>query len=128
MSGTRNGAMPVIGGMKKMKMERPPFIEGGVCPVTMTAVGRGGGGRLAFKDDASYIGYLTDDESGSGSDSGGGSSMEMVYRRRRDELLGNNGGFDLSFSVCLFVIVALVVLVWWGLRPPTALYCPGVAP
>jgi hypothetical protein len=120
-----------MSGMKRMKMERPPFIEGGVCPVMMTAAavaGRRGGGRLAFKDDASYIGYLTDDESGSGSDSDGGSSMEMVYRRRRDELLGNNGGFDLSFSVCLFVIVALVVLVWGGLRPPTALYCSGVAP
>jgi hypothetical protein len=115
--------------MKRMKMERPPFIEGGVCPVTMTAAAvagrRGRGGRLAFKDDAGYIGYLTDSDSGSES---GGSSMEMVYRRRRDELLGNNGGFDLSFSVCLFVIVALVVLVWGGLRPPTAPYCSGVAP
>jgi hypothetical protein len=117
--------------MKRMKMERPPFIEGGVCPVTMTAAaaagrgrGRGRGGRLAFKDDAGYIGYLTDDESGSGSSS----SMEMVYRRRRDELLGRDGGFDLSFSVCLLVITAFVVLVFWGLRPPTAPYCSGVAP
>lgn len=116
MSGTRSSSV-YFSGMKKRNMERPPFIEGGVCP----AAGRGRG-RLAFKDDASYIGYLTDDESGSGSDSGGGSSTEMVYRRRRDELLGNNGGFDVSFSICLFVIVALVVLVWGGLRPPTAPY------
>jgi hypothetical protein len=119
-----------MSGMKRMKMERPPFIEGGVCPVTMTAAAaaagrRGRGGRLAFKDDAGYIGYLTDDESGSDS---GGSSMEMVYRRRRDELLGRDGGFDLSFSVCLLVITAFVVLVLWGLRPPTAPYCSGVAP
>ena len=123
-----------MSGMKRMNMKRPPFIEGGVCPVTMTtaavtAVTAGRGrGRLAFKDDASYIGYLTDDESGSGSDSSGDSYTEMVYRRRRDELLGNNSGFDVSFSVCLFVIVALVGLVWWGLRPPTAPYCSGVAP
>ena len=106
-------------------MERPPFIEGGVCPVTMTAAGDRRG-RLAFKDDAGYIGYLTDSESESGS--GSSSSMEMVYRRRRDELLGRGGGFELSFSVSLVVIVALVVLVWWGLRPPTAPYCSGIAP
>ena len=112
-------------------MKRPPFIEGGVCPVTMTAAAagrRGRGGRMAFKDDAGYIGYLTDDESGSDSGSGSSSSMEMVYRRRRDELLGRDGGFDLSFSVCLLVITAFVVLVLWGLRPPTAPYCSGVAP
>jgi hypothetical protein len=118
-----------MSGMKRMNMKRPPFIEGGVCPVTMTtAAVTAGRGRLAFKDDASYIGYLTDDESGSGSDSSGDSYTEMVYRRRRDELLGNNSGFDVSFSVCLFVIVALVGLVWWGLRPPTAPYYSGVAP
>ena len=129
-------------------MERPPFIEGGVRPVTMGALAvvaagltrrkrRGGG--LAFKDDASYIGYLTDDDeignggnggNGGGGGGGDGGSMDVaVYRRRRNELIGSDGGADLSFSNCLFVIVTFCVLLAlflfavspWGVPPPRRL-------
>ena len=85
-----------------------------------------------LKDDAGYIGYLSDEEgsgagdgdggSGSGSGSGGGDDIMSVVHRRRRELLGP----DISFTMCclLMVMVMMVVMmvVWgfrWGFRPPT---------
>lgn len=71
-----------------------------------------------LKDDAGYIGYLSDnDESGGSGGSGDEGLMTMVSRRRR-ELLGIDG--DISFSACcLLVVIVLMtamVVVWWGFR------------
>ena len=82
--------------------------------------GGGGGGALRMmrrrsssfplKDDAGYIGYLSDD----------GDIMSVVHRRRR-ELLGP----DISFTMCcllmLMVMMVVMMVVWgfrWGFRPP----------
>jgi hypothetical protein len=71
-----------------------------------------------FNDDAGYIGYLSDDDTGSGGGSGGGSGdegiMNMVTRRRR-ELLGIDG--DISFSTCCLLVVMVMMMalvVVWG--------------
>ena len=68
-----------------------------------------------IKDDAGYIGYLSDDESG-----GDASDVMMkALNRRRRELMGS----DMSFSGCMFMMVAvggLLLLFLWGVRPPTA--------
>jgi hypothetical protein len=82
-----------------------------------------------LKDDAGYIGYLTDDESGGGggsSDEGdsGGMMMSVVDRRRR-ELVGS----DLSFSGCMFMMITVGGLLMlflfavspWGVPPPRRL-------
>ena len=66
-----------------------------------------------LKDDAGYIGYLSDDESG-----GDASDVMMkVLSRRRRELMGS----DISFSTCMFmmiVVVGLLMLVIWGGSAP----------
>ena len=111
---------------------RPPFMEPGVPPphdgfglgVPLGVPpphdgyerGGGGGGALRMmrrmsssfpiKDDAGYIGYLSDDDD----------IMSVVHRRRR-QLLGP----DISFTMCclLMVMVMMVmVMVVWGFRPP----------
>ena len=68
-----------------------------------------------IKDDAGYIGYLSDDESG-----GDASDVMMkALNRRRRELMGS----DMSFSGCMFMMIAvggLLLLFLWGVRPPTA--------
>jgi len=60
-----------------------------------------------IKDDAGYIGYLSDHESGS--ESGGDASdvMMKVLNRRRRELMGS----DMSFSGCLFLVVIVALLI-----------------
>ena len=95
-------------------------------------VGGGGGGgvRIAMssrsssfpiRNDAGYIGYLTDDDERVGSGGGGSGSgddiISVVHRRRR-ELLGP----DISFTMCclLMVMVMMVMVMVWGFRPPTA--------
>jgi hypothetical protein len=81
--------------------------------------------RLSFpiKDDAGYIGYLSDSESNS---SGEGNIMNtMVLRRHREELLGS----DMSFSSCLMLFVTVCGLLFlflfaaspWGIPPPRRL-------
>jgi hypothetical protein len=97
------------GGIKKRS--RPAFIE--PLPSFKSS------SSFPLKDDAGYIGYLTDDESDSGS---GGERNDVVERRRR-ELLRTDG--DISFSGCLLMIITvcglLMLAVWWGgVRPPTA--------
>ena len=59
-----------------------------------------------IKDDAGYIGYLSDDESGS--ESGGDESdvMMKVLNRRRRQLMGS----DMSFSGCLFLVIMVALL------------------
>jgi len=100
------------------------------------AMGGGGGLRMRrsslssprssfpLKDDAGYIGYMTDDDesgsSGSGHEEEGGHVMNIVRRRRR-ELLRTDA--DVSFSGCLFMMITacgLLMLFLWGFRPPTA--------
>jgi hypothetical protein len=70
-----------------------------------------------FNDDAGYIGYLSDDDTGSGGGSGDEGIMNMVTRRRR-ELLGIDG--DISFSTCCLLVVMVMmmalVVVWGGFR------------
>ena len=85
-----------------------------------------------LKDDAGYIGYLTDDDednsgssgsSGSG-DQGEGDMMKIVDRRRR-ELIGP----DISFSGCMFMMITVCGLLMlflfaaspWGVPPPRRL-------
>jgi hypothetical protein len=77
-----------------------------------------------LKDDAGYIGYMTDDDesgsSGSGHEEEGGDVMNIVRRRRR-EMLRTDA--DVSFSGCLFMMITacgLLMLFLWGFRPPTA--------
>jgi hypothetical protein len=76
-----------------------------------------------LKDDAGYIGYLSDDESvrENGDD---GDVMRVVHRRRR-ELLGS----DISFSNCLLLMITVGGLLMlfmfavspWGVPPPRRL-------
>jgi len=107
-----------------------PGVPQGVPPPNG---GGGGGGALRMrkrsssfplKDDAGYIGYLTDDdESGSG-DEGEGDVMSVVDRRRR-ELMGS----DISFSGCMFMMITVCGLLMlflfaaspWGVPPPRRL-------
>jgi len=67
-----------------------------------------------IKDDAGYIGYMSDDESG-----GDASDVMMeVLNRRRRELMGS----DMSFSGCMLMMIAacgLLMLFLWGVRPPS---------
>jgi hypothetical protein len=81
-----------------------------------------------LKDDAGYIGYLSDDESGGGSgdegEGGGGGVMSIVERRRR-ELIGS----DISFSGCMLMMITVCGLLMlfifaaspWGIPPPRRL-------
>jgi hypothetical protein len=101
--------------------------------------GVGGGGALRMrkrsssfplKDDAGYIGYLTDDdddgENGSSrsGDEGEGDVRSVVDRRRR-ELMGS----DISFSGCMFMMITVCGLLMlflfaaspWGVPPPRRL-------
>jgi hypothetical protein len=113
---------------------RPPFMEPGVPPgvplgvppphdgVRLAVLGRGALGvppphdgykrhlmrssSFPLKDDAGYIGYLSDDDD----------IMSVVHRRRR-ELLGP----DISFTMCcllMVMVLMVVVMVVWGFRPP----------
>jgi hypothetical protein len=89
------------GGIKKRS--RPAFMEPLPSFISSSAL---------FQDDAGYIGYLTDDESG------GGEVMNIVERRRR-ELVGS----DVSFSACMLMMIIVacgLLMLWRGFRPPTA--------
>ena len=116
---------------------RPAFMEpmpsGGVPQGVPPPNGGCGGSALRMrnrsssfplKDDAGYIGYLTDDdESGSG-DEGEGDVRSVVDRRRR-ELMGS----DISFSSCMFMMITVCGLLMlflfaaspWGVPPPRRL-------
>lgn len=85
----------------------PPPHDGYERPLRMSS-------SFPLKDDAGYIGYLSDD-------GGSGDDIMSVVRRRRRELLGP----DISFTMCcllmLVVMVMAVMVVWgfrWGFRPP----------
>jgi hypothetical protein len=80
-----------------------------------------------LKNEAGYIGYLTDSESSSDYDDvfGGGGGAVTSVRRRRSDLLGS----DVSFSSCLmlFITVGGLLLLFlfalspWGVPPPRRL-------
>ena len=81
-----------------------------------------------LKDDAGYIGYLSDDGSSESGGGGGDASdvvMMKVLNRRRRELMGS----DISFSDCMFMMVAVggLLLLFlfaaspWGVPPPRRL-------
>ena len=79
-----------------------------------------------LKDDAGYIGYLTDDdESVGGSGDQRESAVMKIVDRRRRELMGS----DISFSDCMFMMVAVggLLLLFlfaaspWGVPPPRRL-------
>ena len=87
-----------------------------------------------IKDDAGYIGYLSDDDESGGGGGGGGSGdegeggrgmMMSVVDRRRHELVGS----DISFSGCLFMMITvgglLMLFIFavspWGVPPPRRL-------
>jgi len=133
-----------------------PPPNGGSCDALLASFGKsrteyarlaggggGAGGRLAgggggcitkrklsfpLKDDAGYIGYLTDDEEDTAvvSGSGDGDGASTVARRRR-ELLGSDA--DMSFSNCLFMMITVCGLLMlflfavspWGVPPPRRL-------
>ena len=82
---------------------------------------RSSSSSFPIKDDAGYIGYLSDDESG-----GDASDVMMkVLSRRRRELMGS----DMSFSGCMFMMIAACGLLMlflfaaspWGVPPPRRL-------
>ena len=118
------GVPPRDGGFKRV-----PASE----DVVSSGVGYGGGccGELMkrssssfpIKDDAGYIGYLTDDEE----DIVVSDGASTVVARRRRELLGSNA--DVSFSGCLFMMITVCGLLMlflfavspWGVPPPRRL-------
>jgi hypothetical protein len=75
-----------------------------------------------LKDDAGYIGYLSDDESVGGSGDEGGVT---ILERRRRELIGS----DISFSGCMLMMITVCGLLMlfifaaspWGIPPPRRL-------
>ena len=97
------------GGIIK-KRSRPAFMEPLPSFISSSA-------SFPLKDDAGYIGYLTDGEEEADEDS--------VIRRRRRKLLGS----DVSFSACmLMMIIACGLLMLflfavspWGIPPPRRL-------
>jgi hypothetical protein len=74
--------------------------------VRMRKLSSSSSSSFPIKDDAGYIGYLSDDESGS--ESGGDASdvMMKVLNRRRRQLMGS----DMSFSGCLFLVIMVALL------------------
>ena len=112
-------------------MVRPPFIEGGVVCASMAAaesvesVESEFVSRRSFplKDDAGYIGYLTDAEDADADAEAGAEAKEI--RRRRRELVGS----DVSFSNCMLMMITVCGLMMlflfavspWGVPPPRRL-------
>jgi hypothetical protein len=94
----------------------------GVSALRMRRMSRSSS-SFPLKDDAGYIGYLTDDENVS-RDEGGGRMMRLVNCRREDLL-----GSDMSFSSCLFLFITVCGLLMlfifavspWGVPPPKRL-------
>jgi len=105
------------------------LVEGGGDVGSDVGGGHGSGLRMRrrsssfpLKDDAGYIGYLSDDESGGSGDEGG--VLRLVDRRRR-ELIGS----EISFSSCMFMMIMVCGLLMlflfaaspWGVPPPRRL-------
>lgn len=117
-------------------MVRPPFIEGGVCASMAESAAESAESAVAaefvrrrsfhLKDDAGYIGYLTDGEDAdSDADADSDSDSDAEIRRRRRELVGS----DVSFSNCMLMMITVCGLIMlflfavspWGIPPPRRL-------
>jgi hypothetical protein len=109
------------GGAYRWNRVRPAFMEPLGVPPPNGGYGvgvRGDDGSLRMmrkrsssfpiKDDAGYIGYLSDDDTGSGGDEGIISSTRNMVRRQRRELLGIDG--DISFSMCCLLVVIVLMM------------------
>ena len=107
---------------------RPPFMEG--IPPGGPPGGRSRRSTFPVKDDAGYIGYLTDDEDNmvsSGGSGGSGGYLSSTVARRRRELLGSDA--DVSFSNCMLMMITVCGLLMlflfavspWGVPPPRRL-------
>jgi hypothetical protein len=102
-------------------MVRPPFIEGGVCASMAAEAAESAEASFPLKDDAGYIGYLTDGEE---TDAEAEEEEEEIRRRRR-ELVGS----DVSFSNCMLMMITVCGLIMlflfavspWGIPPPRRL-------
>jgi hypothetical protein len=68
--------------------------------------GGGGGGQSSFpiKDDAGYIGYLTDSDSDNRVD-----ALSRIVRDRRRVLLGSDCDFMMTFVVMVIVVLVVVM-------------------
>ncbi len=125
----------LVGGGEGVPPPRDGYERGELGGGGEGVSGRGGGplrvmrrsrssSSFPLKDDAGYIGYLSDDESVGGSGGEGGDVMRVVERRRR-ELLGS----DISFSNCLLLMITVGGLLMlfmfavspWGVPPPRRL-------
>ena len=110
---------------------RPMFIERDMMVVTAPPASvpslrqnRRKMTTFPIKDDAGYIGYLTDDDENVSGDDAGGRMMRLVNCRRQDLL-----GSDMSFSSCLFLFITVCGLLMlfifavspWGVPPPKRL-------
>ena len=128
--------MPPRGGPQGVPQGVPPPNGGNYVRLAGGGAGDGGALRMIrrrsssfpLKDDAGYIGYLSDDESAGGSgDEGEGGVMSIVDRRRR-ELIGS----DISFSGCMLMMITVCGLLMlfifaaspWGIPPPRRLGAP----
>ena len=142
-----------FGSRSRILGSRPVFMEPeplGVLPgvppsrdgyergelVSGSGSGSGGGGpsrmmkmcrssSFPIKDDAEYIGYLSDDQSVEEGGSGDEGGMMSVVRYRRRELLGT----DISLSDCMLMMITIGCLLMlflfavspWGVPPPRRL-------
>jgi hypothetical protein len=68
----------------------------------------GGGGQSSFpiKDDAGYIGYLTDSDSDSDNRV---DALSRIVRDRRRVLLGSDCDFTMTFVVMVIVVLVVVM-------------------
>jgi hypothetical protein len=116
----RPAFMEPLGGTPGVPQGVPP-PNGGVA---LQLNKRNRSSSFPLKDDAGYIGYLTDDDE-SGSSEG---DVRSVVDRRRRELMGS----DISFSGCMFMMITVCGLLMlfifaaspWGVPPPRRLGAP----
>ena len=114
------GVPPPYGGSKRVPASEDMVsgVEGGGEELMRR---RRRSSSFPIKDDAGYIGYLSDDESG------GGDRDSTVVSRRRRELLGSDA--DVSFSNCMLMMITVGGLLMlflfavspWGVPPPRRL-------
>jgi hypothetical protein len=129
----RPAFMEPLGGTPGVPQGVPPGVPPPNGGVALQLNKRNRSSSFPLKDDAGYIGYLTDDdddgENGSSrsGDEGEGDVRSVVDRRRR-ELMGS----DISFSGCMFMMITVCGLLMlfifaaspWGVPPPRRLGAP----
>jgi hypothetical protein len=80
---------------------RPPFIEKCLLQKKHSS--------FPIKDDAGYIGYLTDSDSGNRV-----TALSRIVRDRRRELLGSDCDFTMTFFVMVIAVMAVATIVVIG--------------